>query len=132
MLRNELPTVYELNMFEFSKFTLNRFRREHSHRSLNDLLCLQSANYSFRSVEKKQDATVPFGNMKKIEQPLSKRILLFYHRLNAAALLLSLETIIDMSQVLVSNFNHELCRTFILGISDSKKINKQLIDMITC
>ena len=44
MLRNELPTVYELHVYELLKFTLNCFRGEHSHRSLIDLLRFQSAN----------------------------------------------------------------------------------------
>ena len=117
MLRNELPTVFELHLYELLKFTLNCLGGEHSHRSLNDILRLQSANYSLRSV-KRQDAIVPFGNMKKLEQSLSKRILLFYNRLNAVAVLPSLETIMDMSEVQVSNFKHEFCRTFILGNSD--------------
>ena len=113
MLRNELPTVYELHVYELSKYTLNCLRGERSHRSLNNLLRL----LSLRSV-KRQDAIVPFGNMKKLEQSLSKRIPLFYNRLNAAAVLPSLETIMDMSEVQVSNFKQEFCRTFILGNSD--------------
>ena len=76
MLRNELPTVYELHVHELLKFTLICLRGEHSHRSMNDLLGLQSANYSLRSV-KRQDAIVAFGNMKKLDQSLSMRITLF-------------------------------------------------------
>ena len=117
MLRNELLTVYELHVYELFKFTLNCLRGEHSHQSLNDLLCIQSANYSLRSV-KRQDAKVPFGNLKKLDQSLSMRIPLFYNRLNAADVLPSLDTILDMSEVQMNNFKHHFCRTFILGNND--------------
>ena len=87
-------------------------------------------NYSLQ-LDKRQDATVPFENMKNLEQSLYKSIPLFHSRLNAAAVLLKLETMLDMSNVGVVNLKHEFCRTFILGNSDSK-MNKYLNDMIAC
>ena len=58
ILRNELLTVYELHVYNLSELALDCLRGEHSHRSLNDLLHLQSANYSLRSVKRRCHSSV--------------------------------------------------------------------------
>ena len=69
MTEHELPTVYELHIYELFKFVLTCIREEHSHKSLNEMLTPQNFNYSLRSMVR-LESSVPFGNTKKFNHSL--------------------------------------------------------------
>ena len=70
---NELPTAYELHIFELFEFVLTCIREEHSRKSLNELLTPQNCIYCLRSVAR-LESSGPCGNTKKLNHSLAKRI----------------------------------------------------------
>ena len=122
MSQNELPTVYELHVYELLKFVLCCIRQEHSHDFLNSILSEIDIKYCLRSVSRHQSA-VPFGSRKKFNHSLAKRVPKFYNKLTQIGILPEKSTIQSFSLHQMKQYSHNTFKSFILG-------NTELIDFV--
>ena len=109
MTEHELPTVYELYIYELFKFVLTCIREEHLHKSLNKMLTPQNFNYSLRSMDR-LESSVPFGNTKKFYHSLATQIPKLYNNLSRNGILLDNETIKSYSlyQIIRYRYNFKI------------------------
>ena len=106
MVENELPTVYELHLYELLKFISKSVRNEHFHEPFNKLLLPLNLSYNFRSV-KRNAAQVPFSTTKKHEHSLSKIIPELYNRFILTSLLPNVEAIQSLNECAIKKFTSQ-------------------------
>ena len=117
MVANELPTVYELHVYEFLKFILKSIRCEHHYETFNSLLVPSWFGYELRS-PKRNEVCVPFGKTRKLDHSLQKRIPELYNKLMQTSILAQSGEICSFDDKNVYRFCHEFFRNIVLGNQD--------------
>ena len=122
MVENELPTVYELHVYELLKTIIGCVRSEHVHDEKECYLQFIDVGIGLRSVTRRE-VFVPFGKTKKLNHSLCKRVPELYNKLVKVSMLPDCTLIRSMSDEVVKHFRHNFLRNFILG-------NRDLVDFV--
>ena len=122
LVENELPTVYELHVYELLKTIIGCVRSEHVHDEKECYLQFSDVGIGLRSVTRRE-VFVPFGKTKKLNHSLCKRVSELYNKLVKVSMLPDCTLIRSMSDEVGKHFRHNFLRNFILG-------NRNLVDFV--
>ena len=85
MVENELPTAYELHVYELLKTLIGCVRSEHVHDTKDYYLQVSDVGFGHRSVTRRE-VHVPFGKTNKLNHSLCKRVPELYNNFHVTRL----------------------------------------------